>query len=258
MDAAAAVQRAMTEQREQLVLQGHMHPIQTCHFSPDLGHVFTVSDDATTRKWCVKNGQELWSRPVEYTAFDFKNGIIAGIEDNRLLNIYALSTGDLVRQIDTGLYNYVRPCIDPKGEFVAWLGKDAKTAFVWEIATGKARELSGRGEGIVQFVLSRNPLPVGRLAATLEKDGAVTVWDLTSGTVRTVFESGVERPNVLCFNLLSTKLAVAGETGRVAQFNLKSSDALLKLANQYCPIRYAEFAGTNSLLTSVGSITNGQ
>jgi hypothetical protein len=65
----------------------------------------------------------------------------------------------------------------------------------------------------------------------------------------------VERPTVICFNLFSTKLVVAGETGHVKQFDLKTSDALPEFAIQDCPIRYAEFAGP-SLLTSVGSITN--
>jgi WD40 repeat protein len=257
IDAAAAVQRALTEQRERLVLKGHTHSIQTCHLSPDLEHVFTVSDDATTRKWCAKTGEGLWSRPVEYTAFDFKNGIIAGVENNRVLNIYSLSNGDLVRQIETGVCNFVRPAIDPKGEFVAWLDADATAALLWEIATGKVRELSGSGKTIVQVVFGRNPLPhpVGRLVATLEKGGVVTVWDLTAETVRTVIESGVERPTVICFNLFSTKLAVAGETGHVKQFDLKTSEALPEFAIQDCPIRYAEFAGP-SLLTSVGSITN--
>ena len=50
IDAAAAVQRALTEQRELLVLKGHTHSIQSCYLSPDLNHAFSVSDNSTTRK----------------------------------------------------------------------------------------------------------------------------------------------------------------------------------------------------------------
>jgi WD40 repeat protein len=259
IDAAAAVQRALTEQRELLVLKGHTHSIQTCHLSPDLSHVFTASDDSTTRKWCAKTGEELWSRPIQHATFDFKKAIVVGVENDRLLNVYALSSGDLIRQIETDLYNFVRPGIDPTGELLAWLGEDAGTAFIWEIATGRARELPGRGDIIEQIVFSRNPLsqPVGRLAATLERNGVVIVWDLSTGTVRTVIESGVERPNAICFNLFGTKIAVAGETGHVKQFDLKSSETLAEFAIQDCPIRHVEFAGNTSLMTSVGSISNG-
>ena len=55
----------------------------------------------------------------------------------------------------------------------------------------------------------------------------------------------------------STKLVVAGKSGHVKQFDVRSSDALPEFEIQDCPIRYAEFSGNTSLLTSVASLTNG-
>ena len=238
-------------------LKGHTHSIQTCHLS-------------------AKTGEVLWSRPVEYTAFDFKNGIIAGVENNRVLNIYSLSNaplarcgivrnsedvlqvravkefqiravpshdvvmtcptapkralmiasscapieqralplGDLVRQIETGVCNFGRPAIDPKGEFVAWLDADATTALLGEITTGKVRELRGSGKTIVQVAFGRNPLPrpVGRRG---KRDGAggafdIDIWSAIDGTHQLVMRWHELEPVQVVFSSTGNYVVSAG------------------------------------------------
>ncbi|MFM1769606.1 MAG: hypothetical protein RJA22_2135 [Verrucomicrobiota bacterium] len=210
------------------LLQGHTGAVTAVAFTPDQKTVVSASLDGTVRLWDAQSGQTRAVLPAHPLGV-----LCASLSpDGSLLatssfegDVQLWRTHDLqpVRSFPGG---WARVAFHPSAPLLAIATETrspgpAGQVTLWDYQSGKRRLELPTGGGRVVFS------PDGRWLATGgdsgREDDRLTVWDLTSGTVRQTFP--LQRVEYLAFTGDSARLLACRRTSGVTQCDLASGKA---------------------------------
>ena len=198
--------------RPTMILRGHTAPINDFQFSRDSRYVFTVSRDATLRRWDVATGEGkvLFEGTVPIRAFAVAaDGRVAFLHDDSMMMMspdgssrvlgtgakwrvwwiefervkdrmllrrndqsLAMLDGGRVIELPTGNYSPQRIAVSPDGSRLAGALGD-RTVVVWSAADGRVIDvMRGHTDLVMDVVFS----PDGTLVASSSYDKTVRIW----------------------------------------------------------------------------------
>lgn len=161
-----------------IVLRGHERVVRSIAFSADSNTVVTCGDDHTLRWWTASTGKEVAKHPTSGVLFqcDVPSGLIAVPSVKSGVEIWDLSKRRQERTI-CGQSKVYQLSISPGGRLVATSGPSYQdsTIQIWDAVSGEIRESFGAGHNdhVSRLAFSPN----GKLLATSNLNGRVTLWD---------------------------------------------------------------------------------
>ncbi|WP_426531805.1 hypothetical protein [Bradyrhizobium sp. McL0615] len=182
--AMAALRRAISNERETIVLQEHTQDVLTSAFSPDGTRIVTGSKDDTARIWRTADGKLLselvgHKKPVTGAAFSPDGKLLLTSSEDGTVRIWSGESGKLLwildDQGDRPFYNRITTAkFSPDSHFVALTGFDSFIS-IWDARTGRKTVTL---EGLV----SRRRGIDNILSLTFSADGS----HLAAGSLRSV------------------------------------------------------------------------
>jgi WD40 repeat protein len=191
---------ALTKERPVLagVFQGHEQTVNCVAFSADGRLAASGSDDCTVRIWEVGMGRELvclkdemgQSNPdktrageVLAVAFSGDGKVLASGGNDRLIRIWDVATGKLLRVLERGHTDSIRCLVfAPDGKRLVSGGND-RSLRIWDPANGRElASLAGHGQPVVSVVWSKD----GSRILSGSTDGTARLWDPEKGKEKQV------------------------------------------------------------------------
>jgi WD40 repeat protein len=215
--------------------EGHTGFIRLAVFSPDGRFLATSSGDNTARIWDVESGKEL----KKITGYMIGNGLafspdsrLLAFNQARIVQIYDLTTGNLVRSFD-GHNNFVSSiAFSPDGRFLL-TGSQDKTARLWDVETGASlRQFTGhKGGGISEewgnIYLAFSP--DGKFILTGSEDKTARLWDAKTGAVVQQFTGHTQAITSVAFSPDGRFIVTASEDSTTRLWNAATGKEFCRL-----------------------------
>jgi RNA polymerase sigma factor (sigma-70 family) len=199
------------------VLEGPSGWVTAVAFSPDSKILASAGQDCTIRLWDVATGKLLraWQgHPWTIRALAFSpdgKRLASGAFLGSAVRVWDVATGKELLPIAGHDGSVVSVAFCPDGKSLLSGGND-QTAFVWDVASGKARRLFGKpGRGWFHtFAFS----PDGKRVATAGV-GTLGVWEVSSGRELHRLGSDLDVSSSLAFSADGKRLASADESSGI-------------------------------------------
>ncbi len=203
---------------ELFVLKGHQGGIMSVAFSPDGALLASASEDRTLRIWDTKTGKESRSFKghedfAEAVGFSADGKVLVSGGVDRTMRLWDVAGGQQIsRQPLAAQTRISKVAVAPDGKQLALLNLEGKPAGesvvrVYETDTGKEiRKLPAGGFGVNCLVFSRS----GKILATGNHDGTVSLWDLATGEQSRIGQKGDAAVSSLAFSDNGRVLAAGG------------------------------------------------
>ncbi|WP_435018630.1 protein kinase domain-containing protein [Tundrisphaera sp. TA3] len=115
------------------------------------------------------------------------------------------------RLIGRGVPESIGPLsFSPDGKSLA-VGMANGSAWIWDVATGRHRELRGHGGAVPCVAFS----PDGRIVASASRDRTIKIWDVATGLLETTLSGHTENVKAVAFSPDSGTLASASLDGTI-------------------------------------------
>ena len=180
-------------------LTGHPAPVTSLSFSPDGNTLTSVSDDKTVYLWDISTGEQkktlanqgLITEPlepqeiIEKLFFSPDGSTLATVRSDNTIHLWDTTTGSLKRTFtsqdtdikQTGNYKKIQSVLfSPDKRTVISLTQDTIIIRLWDIATGKHKQITDRTRYFSNFCLSTD----GKTLATASMNHTIHLWDLTT------------------------------------------------------------------------------
>ena len=176
-----ALEDAMANRRERVILDGHGATLWGGAFSPDGTRLVTAAEDGTAHLWNVAAGTEIGVLRGHagriWTAVFAPDGTrVATASEDDSARVWDVATGQPVAVLRGHTDGVVSVAFSPDGRHVA-TGSDDKTARLWDAATGAPIAVLTHDGLVNQVAFS----PDGRRLLTASTDDTARLWDATTG-----------------------------------------------------------------------------
>jgi serine/threonine protein kinase/Tol biopolymer transport system component len=183
-------------------------------FSPDGRRLATISDD-TVWLWDVDSGQrqqKLFDQPIAgvdqgitSVAFSPDGLILAAGSDDKLVRLWDVETGQLLKTLDAHGDSVKTVVFSPDGSILASLGNDQR-AILWDITSGQLLRTLGPSEKVLGTLVFS---PNSQMIASGGPNDTILLWDAnTANLLRTV--QGIHSPVTSMVFSPDGRLLVAG------------------------------------------------
>ena len=245
-------------------------------FVPDGCRSVAISPDGKRIIWAFRNVCEIWDLTgspkritalgqdprtahqhlIERVAFDPTGKRIATSSHDKTIKIWDAQTYKLLRTISTGEVGSLGLRFAPGGGFVAAVLADESRVnkpgqlVVWDVATGEKAITAGHDASVHDLAYS----PDGNRIATAGADGAVRVWDSSSGKlIHTLpLPSGVAARSVT-FAPKGSLLAAGTSRGEILLWNHETWKEVRRLHGHVNWVHSLAFHEDGRTLASAGS-----
>jgi WD40 repeat protein len=224
-------------------------------FSPDGKTLATGHFDALML-WDVATGKMIATLDPESNinkvAFSRDGKFLVSAETGKL-RIWSMDTKKEVRQLDPGAgetHVVYGAAFSPDGKYIASAEGHARTAIIWEVATGKiVRVLTGHKGYVLAVAYS----PDGKLLVTSSGEGEVKLWDAKTGKEKATLKSPKRTGVCLAISPDGKLLASAGgEDKSVLLWDLTTSKELVTLKRHTEQVWTVAFSRDGKTLVSAG------
>ena len=221
---------------------------RAARFSPD-GRLLATGGAEAVRIWTI--GGEIRrtlrdSTGVVAVAFSPGGDRLAAAGPGRIVRIWSVGDGRLVRRLETPRGSVVALAFSPDGSRLATAGTD-RVARLWQLSSGRLEHtLQGHHGALTSVAFS----PDGRLLATASVDHDARLWDARRGTSRRVLRGHFAIVSDARFSADGRWLVTAGP-GTAGLWEVRSGRLLSLLRGHRGILRAAAFApGGHTLFTA--------
>ena len=213
--------------REMLWLKGHRHGVNSVAFSPDGQRIVSGSGDGTVKVWDAKTGKETltlnwrtrWVRSVAFSADGRR--IVSGDGDGRV-KVWDAKTGAETLSFKAHTADVYSVAFSPDGQRIASAGEGGQAIKVWNLGSAQ-KILTFEGSGPVAFS------PDGQRIASRNSEGAVKVWDTTTGKETLTLNGQTGWCNGVAFSPDGQRIVSGGADGRVKVWDATTGKETLTL-----------------------------
>jgi hypothetical protein len=143
--------------------------------------------------------------------------VLASSSSDGSLRLWNPQTRKVVKILETAVPPSRLLRFSPEGAFLFSWGREDRSVSVWDVAQGLRRgKLQFEGEDLRGLDCSRD----GRILASLDREGAITLWEVASGRRLTTFEA---RGKALCMALSrdGSRVAQGLDSGEILVWNMR-------------------------------------
>jgi len=202
-------------------VQGHYADVTSLIVAPNEQLVCTASLDSTLGVWELPSwnriinpaGHESSVTGVRFVASDKK---IVSSDRNGQLRIWRGDTGAELEVLDTRSKEIQSLAVNSDGNLLAW-SDGLRKLHVWSL--GERKELLPLENFSVVLLFSRPVAlsPDGKKLASVDQDGALTLWEPRSGARLWTAKDREHKPRAIAFSASGDELVSAAEDGTVQQ-----------------------------------------
>jgi RNA polymerase sigma factor (sigma-70 family) len=210
--------------------EGHKQPIVSVRLSAD-GKTMASGSwyDKTLRIWDVDTGKQRRLIPLEQNwpcaavlspdgktvaAGGFNGGL--GGSGGRVF-VWDTATGEVRHELTTPYHLVSTVAFSPDGKRLAAAGGGGPVCLIWDAATGKDIQTIGEGKNTTQHISFS---PDGRTLAVGSLDGAVSLWEVSTGQKRAEFIGHTGTVHALAFSDDGRRVASGSDDTTILVWNV--------------------------------------
>ena len=227
---ADALDQAVQDSRQRLLLTGHGDRVISAAFSPDGTVIATGSFDHKAKLWDATSGKWLrdfngHGKEVRGIAFNYDGKILATASSDGTAKLWNVATGSEIRTLQGHNGIVTEVAFSPDGTKVATASFDT-TVKIWDVSSGKCLlTLIGHSAPVRSVVWSSN----GKWIATGAEDRTARIWNAETGVSLRKLSAHQDIVYSVAFNPNGNRLATAGADKKVIVWDTTSGDQTLTL-----------------------------
>jgi WD40 repeat protein len=224
---------------------GHGEEAVSAFFSPDGKHIITASISGNAKIWNARTGKiihtlEGHSTFVNFAKFSLDNKLAISVSGDNTAKIWEVQTGKLLRTLAGHTETVVNADFSSDAVHVATISNDGNTK-IWDLTTGQLlKNLKQKSPNhfdstkySAAFEKQKVELnkvvfsPDGQSIATTINNGFANVWDVNSGGLRFIIDTGLI--NSIAFSPDNTMLLISAADSTAKVWSPKTGVVLFDL-----------------------------
>ena len=249
-----ALENALANQRERVVLRGHEDWVLGAQFSPDGRRVVTVSRDKTARVYDAANGEETavfakHEGPILTATFSPDGATIVTASSDKTARIWRTADAKEVMTLRGHTGRVYVAVFSRDGKRVLTASEDA-TARIWNAETGaQIAAMRGHRGTIADASFS----PDGTRVLTVSEDATARIWDAETGAQLTLLEGHEDEVRAGSWSPDGKRVVTASVDRTARIWNAETGAGIAVLRGHAFSVRIALFSPDGSRILT-GSI----
>ncbi len=223
-------------------------------FSPNGEYLAGGSSDLGTGIWNAETGEQIFLFPetatITHVAFNQDNRILASAAKNGLVTLWDIETRKQKLRIYGHATGFNFFALSPDGNRIA-VSNDPQSTSIWDISPTGSREVLTilAHEGKVYDAIYD---PTGTKIASSGEDGALRVWDATTGELLHDLPAQSDWVHFPAFSPDGQSLAAANQSGGISVWDANSGREIVTLKNDGPALTAVTFSRDGTQLAAGG------
>ena len=256
--AAGALEDAVANRREQLVLHGSAGRVTSAAFSPDSTQVVTASNDNTAQLWAARTGDLLVTLrghegEISSVAFSPDGTRVLTASSDKTARLWDAHTGALLVTL-SDFFGVAFAALSPDGTRVATTSGLYGT--LWDAHTGAdIVSLAGHFLGVNSLAFS----PDGTRVLASYRDNTALLWDARTGAALATLDPGhslLHLPSRVTFAAFSpdgTQVVTTSSDSTARLWDARTGDLLITLSGHEDSVNCAAFSPDGTRVVTASS-----